>query len=128
MRLPREPFTVRRLMIAVAVVAILLGVSLHVRNVSLYSMRISHHSKCESSWREDEWRHRKRAEEIRKLAEDPGQRSGAEWWRQYAERETVRADKFKALADYHGQMKTKYQAAARRPWLPVEPDPLQPEL
>jgi hypothetical protein len=30
-------------------------------------------------------------------------------------------------ADYHHAMKWKYRRAARHPWLPVEPDPPEPE-
>jgi hypothetical protein len=32
-----------------------------------------------------------------------------------------------AKADYHHAMKWKYERAARYPWLPVEPDPPEPE-
>lgn len=35
----------------------------------------------------------------------------------------------RAIADrvgYHGRLKAKYEAAARFPWLPVEPDPPEP--
>jgi hypothetical protein len=31
------------------------------------------------------------------------------------------------LADWHVSLGLKYQAAARRPWLPVAPDPPKPE-
>jgi hypothetical protein len=31
------------------------------------------------------------------------------------------------LVDYHEQLATKYDRARRRPWLPVEPDPLVPK-
>jgi hypothetical protein len=30
-------------------------------------------------------------------------------------------------ASYHHQLKLKYERAARYPWLPVEPDPAEPE-
>jgi hypothetical protein len=31
------------------------------------------------------------------------------------------------MADYCAMMKRKYERAANRPWLPVEPDPYPPE-
>ena len=31
-----------------------------------------------------------------------------------------------ARVGYHGRLKAKYEAAARNPWLPVEPDPPEP--
>jgi hypothetical protein len=33
-----------------------------------------------------------------------------------------------ALAAYHAAMRSKYERAARCPWLPVEPDPPVPKL
>jgi hypothetical protein len=32
-----------------------------------------------------------------------------------------------ALADYHERLAEKYREAARHPWLPVEPDPPEPQ-
>jgi hypothetical protein len=34
----------------------------------------------------------------------------------------------KSLVLYHRALKDKYDRAARYPWLPVEPDPLEPKL
>jgi hypothetical protein len=31
------------------------------------------------------------------------------------------------MADYHARMRRKWEYAAMRPWLPVEPDPPRPE-
>jgi hypothetical protein len=33
----------------------------------------------------------------------------------------------RARADWHAQLEAKYRAAARRPWLPLEPDPPEPK-
>jgi hypothetical protein len=58
-----------------------------------------------------------------------------EYWRRQAEKQADRelvggaehlvevARKQKALTDYFDKMKAKCEAAARRPWLVVEPDP-----
>jgi hypothetical protein len=34
----------------------------------------------------------------------------------------------KRLADYHAKLRKKYERAARYPWLPVEPDPPEPQI
>jgi hypothetical protein len=103
MRVPRVRFTVRRMMAAVAIVAVLLG-----------------------------WiQMRKRWEELRELYEgrcvihaaheylerDGGVDvfSGIGVVKPNAERAT-----------YHARMRGKYERAARYPWLTVEPDPPPP--
>ncbi len=37
------------------------------------------------------------------------------------------AKKEDRLTDYHTHLKLKYERAARYPWLPLEPDPPEPE-
>jgi hypothetical protein len=135
MRMPRVRFTVRRLIVAIAVIAILLAVgpqirrTIHLSRLSAgFARRAAMHDEYESIWREDERKWREREEDDRQLADQSDLRSVADFWREQAERSAVRAEKRKALADYHARMKAKYNAAARRPWLDVEPDPPPPEL
>jgi hypothetical protein len=132
MRLPRVQFTVRRLMIAVAVVAILFGVGLHIRLSRLsanFAKRAAMYAKFESVWREQGLFCREQEEQLRKWANDPRQGvDGPEFWGRLAQDETDRAEKLKTLADFDASMKAKYEAVARRPWLPVEPDPPSPRL
>jgi hypothetical protein len=135
MRLPRVRFTVRRLMIAVAIIAILCGVGLQIRLAirlsrlsAEYAQRVAKFADFESTWRKSERHHRQRGEELRKLVDDPRQGvGGPEFWRRQAKGEADEAEKLKSLADFHASMKAKYQAAARRPWIDVEPDPPWPE-
>jgi hypothetical protein len=128
MRLPRVRFTVRRLMIAVAVVAILCGVGLQIRQTIRFSRLAARYADDGLFWRRQERNHRALGEKMRTASVDPEQGSGAaEFWRPYIEFQAERAEKIKVLADYLAMMKVKYQAAARRPWLPVEPDPPEPE-
>jgi hypothetical protein len=44
---------------------------------------------------------------------------------QWAEME--RAERTEALGTYHRAMWIKYRSASHRPWMPVEPDPPEPE-
>ena len=42
-------------------------------------------------------------------------------------RPTADAGVAKARAAHHAALRSKYERAARYPWLPVEPDPPEPE-
>jgi hypothetical protein len=94
MRLPRVRFTVRRLMIAVAVVALAIGMFARSRQMSKIADR--------------------HAAQILEHSQMMPLPNGA----------------FVMLLDNRGQwhqaMVAKYRRAARRPWLPVEPDPHEP--
>jgi hypothetical protein len=135
MRMPRVRFTVRRLIVAIAVVAILLAFSPQIRRTIHYSRlsagfarRAAMYDEYESIWREDERKWREREEDDRQLADQSDLRSVADFWREQAERSAERAEKRKALADYNASMKAKYHVAARRPWLGVQPNPVPPEV
>jgi hypothetical protein len=98
MRLPR--MTTRRWMVAVAVVAMLMGEAdiaqrLRRRRDEFVS-RAQWHGEIVATWNA-RWR--------------PAPPGAA----------TLR------LMDYHGSLARKYERAARYPWLPVEPDPREPE-
>ena len=99
MRAPRVRFTVRRLMIAVAVVGIILGPYTTCRN---RAARFD--ERCE-------WHYRRIDELLRGVyyGDDAA-------WRRVA-----------ARAAWHTEMHEKYDLASRRPWLPVAPDPPEPE-
>jgi hypothetical protein len=92
-RLPRVRFTVRRLMVAVAVVGITLGALAACRSRSARFREI---------------RDRHRAAMIVGF-EAPGEAAPA------------------ARLDWHRAIERKYEYAARHPWLPVAPDPPEPE-
>jgi hypothetical protein len=129
MRLPHLRFTVRRLMVAVAIIAILIGVGLQIRQTIRFSRLAARYAEDGLFWRSQERNHRALGEKMRTASVDPEQGSGAaEFWRPYIEYQAERVEKIKALADFHARMKTKYEAAARRPWFSVEPDPPRPDL
>jgi hypothetical protein len=105
MRLPR--MTTRRWMIAVAILAVGLAttVALFRRHLAL-RQRAAYH------------------EEIEKLATATvGELALAARWPKWAAR--VRGNA--AIRARHARLKEKYWRAARYPWLPVGPDPPEPE-
>jgi len=112
MGIPRVRFTVRRLMVAVAVVALAFGI------VRLWAARQLY---------------------LEKAAEHAGFRAlvlrspnTIAYWesRWTAQREGLPARYpwpggppfVPAMAKYHDAMRIKYERAARYPWLPIEPD------
>src|SRR3954469_24445016 len=98
MRVPRVRFTVRRMMVAIAVIAMLLcGAMMGKRWVGCYR-RASLYAAGERQWREMAARDRGDPRSI-----------AATWGPQIAE-------------DY-AQLARKYRRAMWRPWSPVAPDP-----
>lgn len=51
----------------------------------------------------------------------------AQWHQMSAELDLARTVRSDRLAEYHAALTAKYERAARRPWLPVEPDPPWPD-
>jgi hypothetical protein len=108
MRLPRVRFTVRRMMVAVAIVALLAGVGrAYHRHVRFKEIAFEHDFK---------------AHPFHCGMAIPDESNIAEWkeWRERRNRESK-------METYHAQMFDKYERAARLPWLFVEPDPPEPK-
>jgi hypothetical protein len=96
MRMPHVRFTMRLLMIAVAILASLFWVE----------------------------RLRRLSQEYRSIAEEHGWAVfGAS---EYAPHNAADAAKSKRIIDRYRSLQEKYERAARHPWLPVEPDPPEP--
>jgi hypothetical protein len=112
MRWPRVRFTVRRMMVAVAVVAVGLGALILIARSHAYSVRAGNHGYRE--WRC--W------EAIRVYGADP---RGVTL--RGPEPVEVFIDRSRRLAGYYATLRRKYEQAAARPWLPVEPDPPEPQ-
>ncbi len=128
--MPRPRFTIRRMMIA-AIVAILIGGTLQglaLRRSSEVFLRLaSEHSAKEQADIES-------AEAMRRANVAP-----FEWKAEYekdanmramramSESTQRRAKKRETRAAYHAALSAKYERAARYPWLPVAPDPPEPE-
>jgi hypothetical protein len=111
MRIPRLRFTVRRLMLAVAVVAALLGCADLWRRREHYRRLAETHALSEMVLRVDSVMARgdpTGGPGVRLLDLSDSLEEAAKW------------------ADYHAGLRRKYERAARYPWLPVAPDPPPP--
>jgi hypothetical protein len=109
MRLPSVQFTVRRMMVAVAVVAVLLGVGPFRQRSAKYQRKAVEHAGQVGVSNENakvQLAAGRKHPEIRVLMEA----SAAEWER---------------LAAWHADLAKKYSHAASRPWetLPLDPRP-----
>ena len=115
MRLPRVQFTIRRLMISVAIVGLILGGEIIRRRRQFYRTSAAYHAKEEGRmlWllrggfvhETDETGKRRRVQIGRNL-----------------DREQVRERLL-----YHSVMRERYQRVARYPWLSIRSDPPMPE-
>ena len=110
MRVPRLRFTVRRMMVAVAVVAAVLAVSPFPQRYANYHRKALEHARLVGVSRENAKVHLAawpEHPEVRALLEA----SAAEWER---------------LAAWHADLAQKYSNAASRPWESVPLDPREP--
>jgi hypothetical protein len=129
MRLPRVRFTMRRLMVAVILIALALAgwielgryrFLLRMRSVD-YSITSGKHSLKEAT-------QRRRAKE-----KDTQGESYLDMARLSLESVQVAKDyqkeaaRLRRLADQEKELANKYRLASQSPWLPVEPDPPEPE-
>jgi hypothetical protein len=129
MRLPR--FTLRRLMVLVAVAGLVLGVERSRQRREALLAAESKHATEAAMYRQSSdlyasnaWKHRAQAAKFRQgvLASSPK----AIALDQIAGLVEGEAHGYGVLADYHEAMREKYRQAARFPFWPVEPDPPSP--
>jgi hypothetical protein len=115
MRLPRFRFTVRRMMVVVAIVGTLFGFTAIGIRRSAFLRRAEAHGKAA---REQEAiaEYLAIARTYKINAAGTGFILTPDW-----------SGRAKALRSYHDQLQNKYLRAARYPWLPVAPDPHMPE-
>jgi hypothetical protein len=137
MRLPRPRFTVLRLMIVVAVVAVACGFemcrrrrdtfkarsNLHtIKSMAFDYVRLVKHSEYEALRRSPNLA----AEYFPQFRRGRGQRK-APVLEEIMEKAKFASETNGEAARYHAQMRDKYEYAARYPWLPVAPDPPEPK-
>jgi hypothetical protein len=152
MRSPRMQFTIRRMMIAVAVIASVLGIG--IEGMRLKRARDSHFVRCgkyaerkrlylilERQCRSEAALYEQEAalheqlaalhEQVAALHEQVAARrtprSSAAGSRQNAANALARAIKIAEIAAYYTALKQKYRQAADRPCSPVEPDGPEPK-
>jgi hypothetical protein len=115
MRLPRVRFTVRRLMIAVAIVALALGIFAECVRLSRKSASFRTQAEACSGIEET----------LRMIIAASGPDTPVD----VSPGPGMPSRRFTAMvvAEHQAALKLKYERAARRPWLPVEPDPPEPQ-
>jgi hypothetical protein len=129
MRLPR--FTLRRMMVVVAVAGLGLGIEMtRERRVVLLAIE-SRHAADAAMYRQSSNLYASSARKQRDLASKTRQgfateRTRAKELDQVAGLIEGEAQGYRTLADYHEAMRAKYRQAARFPFLAVEPDPPSP--
>jgi hypothetical protein len=111
--MPRFRFTVRRMMVVVAIVAVIFAVGGMVRR----SMRLRERAEFHERMGREEAEATRAVEDLARGADDP----------QYAAEVRAVAAASARLGGWHTRMGAKYRKLARHPWLPVEPDPPEPE-
>lgn len=121
--LPDEPslrvrITIRGMMVAVALVAILFWATMEwgrYTRQEFFRQRATYHGILQDQFRKSEQEFRRKA----RSSESSGLKASANFVRQYA-------TKAAAKADYHAAMKRKYEEVIDRRQLFVEPDPPEP--
>jgi hypothetical protein len=126
-------------MAAVAVVAIALGAEMTRRRSVSYRDKANRYAVIEANWRDggQTWdrsaaEREKHLRELEAYAEGYGGRFRLSWKplidpaTQSATIASGKAEDCYRRAAYWGALREKYERAARRPWLPVEPDPPPP--
>jgi hypothetical protein len=124
-------FTVKGLMIAVAIVALTIGTTKMWLRATDFRRCADEHAEQESLWRDNEqlWLHHARATEhlIRDSHEDDeASRRKREELVMVAQSDRIMHESCAKLTIYHASMRQKYERAAARPWIKVEPDPSPP--
>lgn len=143
MRLPRIRFTVRRLMVAVAVAAVALGANdLRRRRERFLTLGATHKGNARVCVSSADWyastaaANEREAERLRAAlrSNDGAKGPHVQFASQMASTiEAAAADqraeerKHRDRARVHDALRIKYERAARSPWLPVPPDSPTPE-
>ena len=127
MRLPRVQFTVRRMMVAVALLGVFFGITVVGNRILQRHRRFrsaaSHFANLEDLERDGVRHYEVMAEPWAKLLE-PGKSSGLVYDEMMTFR--VKADASRRKADYYANLVNKYERASTRPWNSVSPDPPEP--
>lgn len=116
MRLPGVRFTVRGMMIAVAVIALVVGGGITWARQRAYKRMASAYAVRQTALEKGvgRWLARERRRKLEGLPLDCGL-EGPYYRRSEKE------------VQWNALLRRKYERAAARPWLPVEPDPLEPK-
>jgi hypothetical protein len=132
MRAPAVRFTIRRMMIAVAVFGVVLGVWLELSRLARIAAArrrdAASYAASEAIARKFALQYSRQAQQYLSSAESSGPSNAGflEELRRVASYAESAAARYRRNADYWAMMNKKYERAARAPWSSVEPDPQPP--
>ena len=119
MRLPGVRFTLRRLLVVIALLAVLMAAGLEAARATRRAREYRQYAVAHAAFRDLSLGE---AEQYRD-AYNHGEWADDKEKTQLLQREAGE----RALARHYDTLAAKYRRAARFPWLPVEPDPPQPD-
>lgn len=122
MRIHRVRFTLQRMVLAVAVLALIIGALRIVWLRNGYQKAAVYYAAMEKLQRDLQRFGEEDARAEEELALAFGQKVSGE----QKEQQATEARGMQRLADWYAELKRKYERAAARPWLPVDPDPPPP--
>jgi len=131
MRIPRLRFTIRLLMIAVAIVGVFLTAARLVYLWRHYQALAAMHASKEVNYVRQAQGAERRQDWCARQATIANLQSASvrgSTWERLATSSGAIAHDLRRLAAHESRLKRTYERAARHPWLPVEPDPPEPEL
>jgi Tfp pilus assembly protein PilE len=126
MRIPRVRFTIRFLMIVVAVVGVFLTVARLIYFRRHYEVIAAMHASKEATYVRQAQGYERRHDWCAQQATIANDRSASvegSGWKRLATSSGAIAHDLRRLAVHEARLKRTYERAARYPWLPVEPDP-----
>jgi Tfp pilus assembly protein PilE len=123
MKFPR--FTVRRLMVAVAVVGVFLTAARLVYFWRHYQALATMHATKAADYLQQAEKFERKQQWTARASTTSGQQSGT--WERMATVSGAMSQKLRLLASHESRLKQKYERGSRRPWLPVEPDAPEPK-
>jgi hypothetical protein len=128
MRVPRVQFTVRRMMFAVAVVAILLftlvaGTRMH-RKRAFCLRQAAVAALTEANWKA---RHGRTAALLASCEDQRSSGNPAEAIEQAIHSLRAELSPLSLKAEYYARVRRNWEYAAAHPWFPVEPNPPEPK-
>ena len=131
MRIPRVRFTIRLLMITVAMVGGFLTVARLVYLWRHYQALAAMHASKEVNYVRQAQGYERKQDWCARQATIANLQSASfrgSTWERLATSSGATAHDLRRLAAHESRLERKYERAARHPWLSVEPDPPEPEL
>ncbi len=134
MRRPNIRFTVRRMMVVVASVAVAIGATLEFKRLGRLSR--DYHRRALTSAREERmWRRGSSGREASELearrlsvALRSKDRVLADLWAEETSTRARENREVREIFNHHARLRRMYERAASYPWEPVAPDPPEPHL